>query len=100
MSIYVVIACPERGEKLKPGDINDSSIKLHTVAKPGHPLGPLLLFTLQHRWTECSAMLITDSGTEHEEIYDDFFDVTKEAIEDYNHSYPEFALTHTPRNDD
>jgi len=94
MSVYYKIACDEVREHICPGDINDGGMKEYSISSPLSAFGPVAVFAMWNRWEGKPCRIVSDSG---EAIaYDDYTDVTKAVLDDYNEYYEKHLKASPP----
>lgn len=100
MSVYYKIACDEVREHICPRAINGGGVKAYSIASPLSAFGPVAVYAMWNRWEGKPCRIVNDSG---EAIaYDDYTDVTKEVLDEYNECYKKLLsepLRHTPSRD-
>ena len=86
MGTYFKVVCVELSEQIEPGHINDLGVKAGNIAHIEHPFGPLVIFAMVSRWRGKRIYLVGDTDDDSER-YENFNDVTKQLIGDYNKYY-------------
>ena len=92
MGTYYCVACDELKEKIDPGDINNCGVKQGSIGSLDHPIGAVSVFAMCRRWRHKEIRLAYDSADDPG--YDEYTDVTKEVLEEYNKEY-KTDLTYT-----
>lgn len=99
MGTLYAIACDALAEKIVPSSVNGERGKLDSIGHLEHPVGSLVLFTMWRLWDFNPVTMVTDNAIEDPvtglQPYDDYKDITKDAIEAYNDYYGS-DLQYTP----
>lgn len=85
MGTYYCVVCDELEEKIDPGSIDNLGIKEGAIGNLKHSIGAVTIFALCGRWRNKKIRLANDSG--NDPGYDDYTEITKEILEEYNKSY-------------
>ena len=94
MGVYYIIVNHAKKQFMEPGDIEDGPVKLPSIAASKTTNILYLALTWMGDWDGDSITFLGDGGDDYFDIQDQYEDVTKKFVEDYNESFASWTEGH------